>query len=166
LAHIIICVDFNRGSPACVLAHEELPRAPLPRPGQKGDVYTFRILDPPKGLDPKEAGVLVEASVRALGGRPGVDWPVAYNVPWVKLRDGDVASEEDAVPLEDAAALLGLAPYTLYQDLALGRLASTRPPQMKTGHRPHLINLKDLRHYKAAKPPRGRPRKGGPAPGA
>jgi excisionase family DNA binding protein len=159
LAHIIACIDFNRGSPALVLAHEEIPRAPLPRPGQRGDVYTFRILDPPKGLPPKEAAALVEASVRALGGRPGVDWPVAYNVPWVKLRDGDVSSEEGAVPVEEAASILGLTRETVYADLAQGRLASTRPPQMKSGHRPHLINLKDLRHYQAHKPPRGRPKK-------
>jgi hypothetical protein len=155
--NIIVSIEFKWHEPRCVLAYEAVEGIPLPTPGQKKDIYTFRVLDVPSRYSPSAVGDILLEQVRALRGRPGVDYAVAYNIPWVKLRDSSIISEKGMVSLEEAVEFLGTSRAHVHNLLASGRLASTRPPKNTRGQRVHMLNIKDLDYYIDTKVKRGRP---------
>lgn len=157
---VIVCIDFKGDKSDCVLTHVEVPRAPLPRPGQKGEIYTFRVLDVPEEIETKTVGELLAGLVRNLGGRPGVDYGVAFNIPWQKLSAGELASDEALLSRDEACRLLGISNSYLSEETARGLLAACTPPKRGTGMRPNCYNMSDVKYYQTVKKSRGRPRKG------
>jgi hypothetical protein len=156
---VIVCVDFDWEKSQVVLAYQELERAPLPTPGQKKEIYTFRIYDVPVRHKAGHVADLVLEKILAQKGRPGVDYNLAYNISWERVRDGSIVSDFETVTSEKACEILGMTWTKLRAELSDGRVASTRPPQSKTGNRPHVFNKADLDYYLAHKKPRGRPPK-------
>jgi hypothetical protein len=122
-------------------------------------LYTFRVSGVPVSLRESAVADLILGLVNDLGGRPGVDYKVAYNVTWDALCAGGLVSGEGNVSLEEIQALHGYTKYTLSFLLGKGQLAASRPPQMKGGHRPVIINKADLDYYLSHKKAKGRPLK-------
>lgn len=163
---VIVSVYYGDDGPECVLAHEEIEHAPLPKPGQKGGVHTFRIRRLPSGArHPRDAwqrGEALTAALASMNGLPGEDWDPVYNVTWEDVRRRALATGEPSLPLEKAAEVLNLTLKTLVREVYLGRVASAeRSPLSAGGKKIRVFSLPDLEFYRDGKRPPWRPRKTG-----
>lgn len=154
--NIIICIKFDYQKTRYVLSHDELPEAPLPPPGQKLDIYTFRILDCPRGKEPDKIAELIVNEFLRLNTRPNHGpnpWLVAYNIPYRILVSKGIVSPAPNIPLEEVAQRSNRQIFTINRAIAKGKLACSRPPGTKGGPRERIVNAIDVEFYFATLKP-------------
>jgi hypothetical protein len=152
---VLISIAYKGKDSRCVLAAEDLPDAPLPKPGQRNEIYTYRIYNVPERYKSWQVGDRLIQKFLQLEGRPGVAFETAYNIPWETLRDGSIVSAQESFTFDEAMKFIGCAKTTLQDLLSKGKIAVTRIPQVTSGPRPVTINKTDLEYFLAHKRSRG-----------
>ncbi|MDR1166610.1 MAG: hypothetical protein LBO66_12240 [Deltaproteobacteria bacterium] len=155
----IISIKFDYQKTRHVFSYEDQPEAPLPTPGQKKDLFTFRVTGAPNELKPEQIATVIANDLQRLNSFPG-PYSLAFNIPWDRLcLKGAVSEERDYTP-QEAAVLSERSISTIQEALACGKLAASRPAKMTRGHRPQVINGVDLKFYIASLGKTTRPKKG------
>jgi hypothetical protein len=148
--NLIICIKFDYQKTRYVLSHDELPEAPLPFPGQKGDIYTFRVLKCPRGIEPNKVSKLLVDEFLRINSRPNTGpepWRIAYNIPYQVLLKHGVVTEAPNVSFDEMMEQANRAKYTIDKAIAKGKLACSRPPKPQGGTPERVVNSLDFEYY-------------------
>jgi hypothetical protein len=139
-----------------VMIHSRDAGAPsegLPSPGQKGKLFTFRIMGLPLLDWPEKAAEIIIRGFKGHPDRPGRTWHVAYNIPWERLRKHGLEAAEPGILVTEAAKAAGRGFEGLRRAMVAGKLAVTRPSREKVGGMaPPQVNPVDLAVFLEANP--------------
>ncbi|MDR1314707.1 MAG: hypothetical protein LBQ12_13720 [Deltaproteobacteria bacterium] len=144
---LFVTVEFVKGAARYVMSAEapaDLTAAGPLRAGQKGAFFTFLVAGVPRSVSPEAAAKRIADGFDARGSRPGVEWHVAYSIPWARLRDSGVEAAEPGIGLEEAVERSGRLMSSLERAMGQGRLPVTRPLKPGGGWALSQVNPADL----------------------